>query len=399
MNNVKYIIVGFLLISSTAWSQTVTELHNLDYVVVSPNGPDDGGDFGPNTPGTQTSGIQEAFWEAKNTIREVYIVGGGFGNTGSGPVVYNLHTTLTIPWGQDWHMDGGDYIMNFTQTTGDCLVIDSAMNCQFRFGVIQAPNLQSGTLVRIKPSTIGPDNFIVIVSSIIHITAIHGNGNGTGLMIDDSAGGLVFSHIRVGEIDNCQTGLHVDGGTHLTLTFPNIHRCGTLLNFTDGRFHIVNSLLNADGTSGAVGANLSNGNDNIYTLAWEGAFNPGNALKFSNGSRANLIYAMGLPTDGVTNNATTPNNRIIATQSPGVLSNQPSVPTSNSDRVNLESHTMVVTILSGGDVTNWQVTDANGNTDIITGALFAGQSILLEPGDKIRLTYTTPPTWSWRAIR
>jgi hypothetical protein len=29
-------------------------------IVVSPDGPSDGGDFGPHTPGTQTSGLQEA---------------------------------------------------------------------------------------------------------------------------------------------------------------------------------------------------------------------------------------------------------------------------------------------------------------------------------------------------
>ena len=30
------------------------------YVLVTPNGPNDGGDYGPNTPGTTTAGIQEA---------------------------------------------------------------------------------------------------------------------------------------------------------------------------------------------------------------------------------------------------------------------------------------------------------------------------------------------------
>ena len=30
------------------------------FVLVTPNGPSDGGNFGPNTPGTTTAGIQEA---------------------------------------------------------------------------------------------------------------------------------------------------------------------------------------------------------------------------------------------------------------------------------------------------------------------------------------------------
>jgi hypothetical protein len=43
------------------------------YVFVTLEGPDDGGDFGPNTPGTKTSGIQEALNYAHEHCRDVYI--------------------------------------------------------------------------------------------------------------------------------------------------------------------------------------------------------------------------------------------------------------------------------------------------------------------------------------
>jgi len=54
-----------------------TQWRSLNYIVVTPNGPADGGDFGPGTPGAKTSGLQEAFNRAHEEVRDVYIVGGG----------------------------------------------------------------------------------------------------------------------------------------------------------------------------------------------------------------------------------------------------------------------------------------------------------------------------------
>lgn len=53
-----------------------TDLLRRPWVLVTPQGPDDGGDFGPCTPGTRTSGIQEALDHAHTFCREVYICGG-----------------------------------------------------------------------------------------------------------------------------------------------------------------------------------------------------------------------------------------------------------------------------------------------------------------------------------
>lgn len=59
-------------------------------VVVTPQGPTDGGDFGPNTPGTKTSGLQEAINHAREFQRDVYIAGGGAKEAFKNPVVYTL---------------------------------------------------------------------------------------------------------------------------------------------------------------------------------------------------------------------------------------------------------------------------------------------------------------------
>jgi hypothetical protein len=45
------------------------------YVLVTPQGPTDGGDFGPNTPGTSTAGIQEAINSLRGTYGLVKITG------------------------------------------------------------------------------------------------------------------------------------------------------------------------------------------------------------------------------------------------------------------------------------------------------------------------------------
>ncbi len=41
--------------------KTADRMRAMNCVVVSPEGPRDGGDFGPFTPDTKTSGLQEAF--------------------------------------------------------------------------------------------------------------------------------------------------------------------------------------------------------------------------------------------------------------------------------------------------------------------------------------------------
>ena len=197
--------VLILTVSQMSVLANTAALHNLGYVVVSPEGPDDGGNYGPQTPGTTTAGMQEAFDFAAANSKEVYIIGGGVGSSGS-PVIYNLSTTLTIPWGQDWHCDGGNYVMNFTQTSGDCLVIDSQMSCFFRFGIIKAENLQSGSIVKINPVTIGPDNFNVIEVTLFEFTGIIGGPGAVGLhLLADTTpnGNISNSHFVIRSISDC----------------------------------------------------------------------------------------------------------------------------------------------------------------------------------------------------
>lgn len=403
----KVLLIVQLIFTAHLWADG-SSIHSLGYVVVSPGGPDDGGAFGPNTPGTQTSGIQEAFDYAKANNQEVFIVGGGMTGIGASPVVYDLSTTLTIPWGQDWHCDGGNYVMNFTQTTGDCLIIDSQMNCVLRFGNISAPNLTSGSIVKIAPTSAGPDGLTVCRGLSLDINRIVGGGNplggtvgtGTGLELNTSAGGINFNKIKVGEIVGCQTAVLLNGSYHNKIECPSIVACNTGLQVIDSSYSDITALFKAGGVAGTVfGANLAAGQQNHYTLTWLDSFPAGNAMVFGSGAQDNLIIAMNLPVTGITNNAVLPTNRIVPLKSAGFDIATPSVPASGVSFVNDTCYSVVITIVTAGSVANWTVTDAQGTSSTVTGAIFAGQSIFLEPGDAISMQYSSAPTWLWRAMR
>ena len=75
--------------------------HSKPWVQVTLQGPEDGGDFGPLTPGTRTSGLQEAIDCAHAQGRDVYIWGGRGGlHRGEGLPgnIYALDEPLRIPW-------------------------------------------------------------------------------------------------------------------------------------------------------------------------------------------------------------------------------------------------------------------------------------------------------------
>ena len=95
-------ILGCLfLIGATAAEDLVPQEKKdktvLPYVLVSPNAPADGGDFGPSTPGTKTAGLQEAVNYARKVQRDVRVAGGGAKEAFKNPVVYFMSETLRIP--------------------------------------------------------------------------------------------------------------------------------------------------------------------------------------------------------------------------------------------------------------------------------------------------------------
>lgn len=387
MKKITSILLALTMMAGVSFG--VDEIGNVGYVVVSPQGPIDGGDYGPYTPGTTTAGFQEAFDYANDAIKEVYIIGGP-------NVTYELSNTLTIPWGQDWHNEGGNFNMVFTQASGDCIVLDSQMNCHFKFGVISAPNLTSGSILRIWPHTVGPDEFIVCVNVIVDVTAIIGSGSNhptIGFKLDSP----ILSHINVGRIENCGTGLYINGGSVVTLDCGMITNCATQLNATGCSSYTVTAAMEPGSVNGANGAVVAgNCSSNVFYLKWEDQFEPGRALNPGT-NNSNIFFVNSLDTD---NFPASTGGRIFQDRTIGFNVTTPSISSSSSARSNESGYPVLVLIADPGSVTSYTITDASGVPRAVNAAMFAGQTVYLEPYESITLVYPgAAPSWVWKALR
>ena len=119
---------------------------------------------------------------------------------------------------------------------------------------------------------------------------------------------------------------------------------------------------------------------------------------FDSTAADNLIFASNLP-GGYTNNAILPTNRIVSAHPVGFSVATPAMPNTNQDAQNQTPYSIEITILDAGTVTGWTKTDTGGIAQKINSELFPGQSIILDPGDKVRFNYTRSPAWKWKALR
>jgi hypothetical protein len=429
------------------------------YVYVTLQGPDDGGDFGPNTPGTRTGGIQEALDYAHANCRDVYIFGGRGGlhaGVGVPDNVYTLDETLRVPWSQDFRLDGGNYVLHHTQDSGDAVVIDSQMNCRYKLGLIVTQS--KGAAVRIKPETPGPDDFVVVTASVFDFSALCSHG--TGLVIDSSNGPIINSQIVAEETNTLGRGVYVtDGGAKNWISNNLIHvvynqqyhatgDCVNLEVGDPGSDHVVHNRFDMsmhapkgaffDETTkryttpagfevpeDAVGAEI-NAQNNLFTLVAYGKRAPGKDIIFQPGARENTVFALNLP-NGVTSNARIPTNRIIPNWPVGFGVSTPPLPPSGEYITNTTPYTVQALILTAGEVSEWTLVEAErmaaptpfnlsivenlkqaqsptgsampGTSQTITAGLFPGQSIILEPGEKVAFTYEEAPAWRWKVLR
>ena len=403
------------------------------YVRITPEGPGDGGDFGPHTPGTGTGGFQEAFDYAHKHCRDIHVFGGrGGGHDGVGADpgnCYTLEETLYIPWSQDLRVDGGNYQLHYARKTGHGIVIDSQMNCRYKLGLCTSDS-EDGATVLIRPSTAGPDDFVVVVASIFDFSAVCGNY--AGIIVDPSEGGISGSRIFAEETNTHHIGFYVkDDGTGrgmrdccVEIMFTNQnHATGTSVGMRIGdpgsnsirhcRFRTachaprgvyfdeeVRRYIPREGfvpPDDAIAVDI-HAQNNVFEIASYGKRAPGKDLVFEPDARDNTVYAFALP-NGVRNAARHPTNRLIMNQPVGFEVSTPAVPAPDSDIVNDSARLVQTIILSPGDVSKWTLTDAQGSAQTIWAGLSAGQTLLLEPGDRVRFSYTEAPTWKWKAIR
>jgi hypothetical protein len=393
----------------------------MNYVVVSPEGPRDGGDFGPLTPGTKTSGIQEALDFAKANRKDVYIAGGTMPKAFANGVVYHISETLRVPWFQDFKLDGGEYVLNYTKNTGDVVVIDSQMSCRMKFGLIVSQSGSDGAVVRLRPRTKGPDGFACVVASTFEFNALVGAGSvfpdgkkvprGIGLHLDASDASIVHNKIYATEIIACDKGLYMTCGPDPQksragiidnwIEVPFLHLCGTHLQVGDGNGagvfrNQIRANISSEGVPDSIGARVF-GRNNLFTLSFARTAPQRNVI-FEPPARDNLVTAFELP-NGLTNNAEHPTNRINLLKPVGFNVRTPDFPPFGKELTNREPYTIEATVLSAGSVTSWTIKDANGTAQKVSAGLSPGQRIVLEPGDAVTFEYQLAPTWKWRAMR
>ena len=429
------------------------------FVSVTLEGPDDGGDFGRNTPGTATGGIQEAIDYAHANLRDVYIWGGrggvheGVGTSGN---VYHLEETVRVPWSQDFRLDGGNYVMAYRPETGHAIHFDSQMNCRYKFGLVTSAS--ADPTVAIRPETAGPDDFTVVTASVFDFSCVVCNHpEATGLLLDSSKGQIINSTFFAEETNTRGTGVHLSDGdgkgfnlsnNHMTIPYGNqYHGTGNstglrlgdpnsdkvLHNRLELSFHAPRAAHFDEETrryvtvAGFVGENAVGADifaqRNYLTLSMFGPREPGKDIVFEPSARDNTIIALSLP-NGVTNNARVPSNRIITNWPTGFSLETPAVPPSGEGLANRTSHAVQVIIVEPGEVSSWSLADCGStaprvpynlslvdnsapeppppdaerqpDSQAIDSGFFAGQTVMLEPGDEISITYSQPPVWRWK---
>lgn len=382
----------------------------LGCILVTPGGPSDGGDFGPATPGTRTSGIQEALNAAKEQRRDVYIAGGAIPRAFANGAVYFIQETLRVPWFQDFRLDGGEYVIQYTPVTGDAVVFDSLMSCRIKLGLIVAQT--DGAVIHFKPETKGPDNFSVITASVFEFNAAVGGGKvfpevgnrgrGIGLWLDGTGGPILNNRITLVEPIACDKAVYATGqclNNHMQFVFTHLSNTALDLGSDTGstfQRNRVSASIDSQGIGGAVGAVIG-GENNLFDLD----FSPGDKgvnIRFAANAKANRVTALNLP-GKIENLAETPTNLVLTNSGPGFSVGTPPVPVSGESLVNRQPFVVEAMFTEPGEVKAWTLAAAERGEQKFSGSVHAGQSIRLEPGDSLRLEYAKPPAWRWRAWR
>ncbi len=439
----------FFGLASPMWAR----LQGKPYVTVSPVGiatgadtvvPNAGADFGPDTPGTKTCGIQEAINSRGSNGGIVYLFHGVFS------------ITSTITYGDSLNVGKPLYLIG---TGRDVSVIEQVANTNLVAMV-------SGTLNTAAPT--GPTT-VVLSHLTIDMNGANQNYSSSGFSyifgadFNNVPDGLLFD-VRITGVSERATNpgsaglgwrpfnsiaaqavscVFDNNDTHAFLTAPTTtteahnllalsHLSGALLDgiFLDaGKGHRIISCyedypstalshaITVSGpldsveiadcdlvghgnggygiNSGAAGAITAlNYHDNrIRGFTGARGINLGNVgstgMCHSNSLAEGLSYS---PTTGlivIDNIGYNPQGFAITT---------PSVPASGTAQVNTNPFPVRVYITGAGTTTAYTITDPSGNAETFSLSIAAGQEITLDPGASITFTYTTAPTWKWYGV-
>lgn len=396
-------------------TESLTAANRLGYVLVTPAGPDDGGDFGPNTPRTRTAGIQEALHAACATERNLFISG----TQGGGQCVYRCWETIHIPPRQGFRIDGGPYVLSFEDAAGDALWIDSCMDCWYHFGLITSR--ADGAVVRFAPRSPVPiDGMTVLTDSVFTFSSLVGGGRfdlqlkrvvgaprGAGILLDATEGSIVYNRIFAVAVLLCEIGVafHTPAsGSVAHNRIQVLHNHQNVVGLQMGTaatslgavaFNRLDLSCDAEDVRDAVGAVVAGG-ANVLTLDSAGMAKDRDVV-LTAGARDNVVHVLAAPS-GLTNLAPPGANRVCAPSPAGFSVVTPPPPPSGEVAINDHHHPVLVMILAAGDAWAWIIVDAAGAAQRVQAAPRVGEQFLLEPGGGLGFECAKPPTWRWRAL-
>lgn len=367
---------------------------------------DDSGDYGPATPGTKTAGWQEAIDACVAQGRDLYVKG-GFG--GRKPI-YHVQDTIHLPPTQDFRIDGGLYVLNWTgpadDPAKDLMLIDSTMNGDYRFGIFVYGG--AGAALHIRPEHPVPVDNVAVFTE----TSIVSQGGiadpkpfeagerraGTGLLFDATKASIVSSRFDfVGGILNFKTCIETRGPfvqnqfdcRHL---HTNAHKSTLFRLGPDTSQSTFACVIGVDqGATEVRGFDVA-GRNNVFRIQTRGGFPKGQDFVLApdaSGNRVELVHGRTGTFDlaeYLTDHATAADN--VVTWTGGSLSVATVTP-EKSPFVFTQRLYPATLFVDGGTVSRAQFVRGGDTLDLANGA-HAG--LPLSPGDQVHIEFTEPPT-------
>lgn len=299
---------------------------------------DDTGDFGPQTANTKTAGWQEAIDYCVANARDLYVKGGWGGRK----PVYNVSETIRIPATQDFRIDGGVYVLNWTGAADDpardLMLIDSTMNGEYHFGIFVYGG--AGAALRIRPENPVPiDGFAVFIETEIKSQGIADPAPfkpgerkaGTGLLLDGTRAPITASRFDfIGGILNFKTCAEAKGvftQNHFNCLHLHTNASKSTLfalgpQCSQNKFQLT---IGVDQGAAEVRGIVLEGFNNVLEIMTRGGFPKANDVVFeaaAKGNRLDIIHGRPEfdPSDFVTFNAPKGENAVTGT---GIPKNAP----------------------------------------------------------------------------
>lgn len=356
--------------------------------------PDGSGDFGPETPGTRTAGIQEAINHCAEKQRDLFIRGGP-------GVTYRVSETIEVLAVNDFSIDGGNYTIEWNGPGDkDLLHVNSGLDAHYTFSTLVYGG--SAAAVRLWPNILSNlDRAEVFLDSELHIRTVRSRGarRGTGVVFQPHGQGIGHADFHFGEIDGFATGLDIQDsmasvrGVNLSrIVCERVHtwvRDGTLIRVgrTVSQNTIIVGMEVDENATGVLGLDLA-GNGNIVEATLNSSFDRGNAVFLRSTASNNQVRLDGPwhqdPTRLVTDRALSATNRVSSTTM-AIRSRKISLPAGTVShtqrlfpaRVRVRGEQVSqVELVRGPDSVNFDQTE----------------EILMSVGDQLRVVSTLAPT-------